>query len=112
MLFPREPPIGADVNGEWEGTWEGGTIGAGVIRLSLRHEGYRVSGHLAMSGAPAISATDGPIEGVLTDSVFSFSQQGGGGVMEGHLRVEGDQMVGAATGRLRAVLSLRRQIRP
>jgi hypothetical protein len=104
---PPVPPGVLDVSGVWEGTWNGGAIGRGRITLSLTQAGTKVTGSLKMSGATAISATDGPVEGVVTDTTFSFEQPGG--FIEGEMAVIGEDMSGDATGRIRATLRLRRQ---
>jgi hypothetical protein len=104
---PSVPPGVLDLSGVWEGTWNGGEVGRGRITLKLEQLGTRVSGDLKMSGATAISATDGPIKGVVTDTTFSFEQPGG--LMEGEMAITGEQMSGDATGRIRATLRLRRQ---
>lgn len=107
---PAVPPGVIDVTGTWEGTWNGGAVGRGRITIDLRQSGMRVTGKLAMSGATAISATDGPVEGQITGDRFSFEQPGG--LMEGEMAVKDDEMAGHATGRLKAALALRRQPRP
>ena len=96
-----------DVSGVWEGLWNGGAIGRGRISLTLKQEGTRVTGMLAMSGAPAISATDGRVTGVVVGTTFSFEQPGG--FIEGDMAVVGEEMSGDATGRIRAALWLQRQ---
>ena len=96
-----------DVTGVWLGTWEGGPIGHGRITLTLTQAGTSVTGSLAMSGAPAISATDGPIEGTVVADSYSVEPKVG--FMEGTMAVRGEQMAGDTTGRIRASLSLRRQ---
>jgi len=104
------PPGVLDLSGVWEGTWNGGAIGRGRITLTLRQAGTRVTGSLKMSGAPAISATDGPVQGVVAGTTFSFEQPGG--FIEGDMAVIGEDMSGDATGRIRAALWLRRQPTP
>jgi len=105
---PAVPPGVLDLSGVWEGTWNGGPIGRGRITLTLTQAGTRVTGSLKMSGATAISATDGPVEGVVTDTTFSFEQPSGG-VMQGEMAIVGEEMSGDATGRIKASLRLRRQ---
>ena len=75
--------------------------------MILTQAGTQVTGILKMSGATAISATDGPVEGVVTDTTFSFEQPGG--VMQGDMAIVGEEMSGDATGRIKASLRLRRQ---
>jgi hypothetical protein len=104
---PAVPPGVLDLSGVWEGTWNGGPIGRGRITLTLTQAGTKVTGSLKMSGATAISATDGPVEGVVTDTMFSFEQPGG--VMQGEMAIVGEDMGGDATGRIKATLRLRRQ---
>jgi len=104
---PAVPPGVLDLSGIWEGTWNGGPIGRGRITLILTQAGTQVTGILKMSGATAISATDGPVEGVVTDTTFSFEQPGG--VMQGDMAIVGEEMSGDATGRIKASLRLRRQ---
>lgn len=104
---PAVPPGVLDVSGVWEGTWNGGPVGQGRITLTLTQIGTKVTGDLKMRGATAISATDGPIEGVVVDSTFSFEQPGG--FMQGDMAVVNEEMSGDATGRIRATLRLRRQ---
>jgi hypothetical protein len=104
------PPVPSgvlDVTGMWDGTWNAGIVGAGTIELRLQQKGTVVTGQLEMSGVQAISATDGPLEGKVSGNVFSFKQAAG--VIEGAMTVSGEEMVGNATGRFRAALSLRRQ---
>ncbi len=84
-----------------------GAIGRGRITLTLVQAGTQVTGTLKMSGVTAISATDGPVQGVVIDTTFSFEQSGG--VMQGDMAVVGDDMSGEATGRIKATLRLRRQ---
>ena len=107
---PAVPPGVLDMSGVWEGTWDGGPVGRGRITLTLTQIGTRVTGGLKMRGATAISATDGPVEGVVTDATFSFEQRGG--FMEGQMTIVGEDMSGDATGRIRAALRLRRQPKP
>jgi len=104
---PPVPPGVLDLSGVWEGTWNGGPIGRGRITLTLTQAGTKVTGSLKMSGATAISATDGPLEGVVTDTTFTFEQPGG--VMQGDLDIVGEDMGGDVTGRIKATLRLRRQ---
>lgn len=104
---PAVPPGVLDVSGVWEGMWNGGPVGRGRITLTLTQTGTKVTGSLKMSGATAISATDGPVEGVVTDTTFSFEQPGG--FIEGDMAVNGEDMSGDATGRIKATLRLRRQ---
>lgn len=107
---PTVPPGVLDVSGVWEGTWNGGPIGRGRITLTLTQAGTKVIGSLKMSGAQAISATDGPVAGVVTDTTFRFEQPGG--FMEGEMAITGEEMSGEATGRIKATLRLRRQPKP
>ena len=104
---PAVPPGVLDLSGIWEGTWNGGPIGRGRITLILTQAGTQVTGILKMSGATAISATDGPVEGVVTDTTFSFEQPVG--FMQGDMAIVGEEMSGDATGRIKASLRLRRQ---
>ena len=104
---PAVPPGVLDLSGVWEGTWNGGPIGRGRITLTLTQAGTKVTGSLKMSGATAISATDGPVEGVVTDTTFSFEQPGG--FMQGDMAIVGEDMSGETTGRIKATLRLRRQ---
>ena len=103
---PLVPPGVTDVNGIWNGTWNGGAVGRGHIILDLKQKGTDVTGTLRIFGAPAISATDGPISGVIAGNTFAFTQPAG--VVEGEMNVVDDTMVGQATGRLKLALSLRR----
>ena len=105
---PAVPPGVLDLSGVWEGTWNGGPIGRGRITLTLTQAGTNVTGSLKMSGATAISATDGPVQGVVTDTTFTFEQPSGG-VMQGDMAVVGEDMSGETTGRIKATLRLRRQ---
>jgi hypothetical protein len=105
---PAVPPGVLDLSGVWEGTWNGGPIGRGRITLTLTQVGTNVTGSLKMSGATAISATDGPVQGVVTDTTFTFEQQSGG-VMQGDMAIVGEDMSGETTGRIKAMLRLRRQ---
>ena len=107
---PAVPPGVLDLSGVWEGTWNGGPIGRGRITLTLTQSGTTVTGNLTMSGVTAISATDGPVEGVVTDTTFSFDQRGG--AMQGDMAIVGEEMSGDATGRIKATLRLRRQPPP
>ena len=91
-LDARGAPGVLDLSGVWEGTWNGGPIGRGRITLTLTQAGTKVTGSLKMSGATAISATDGPVEGVVTDTTFSFEQPGG--VMQGDMAIVGEEMSG------------------
>jgi hypothetical protein len=104
---PAVPPGVLDLSGVWEGTWNGGPVGRGRITLTLAQAGTKVTGGLKMSGATAISATDGPVEGVVTDTTFSFEQPGG--VMQGEMAIVGEEMSGETTGRIKMALRLRRQ---
>jgi hypothetical protein len=104
---PLVPPGITDVTGVWEGTWNGAALGRGRITLDLKQVGTKVTGNLAMVGATAISATDGPVEGVITGTTFSFNQPSG--AMEGEMAVVDEVMSGQAAGRIKAGLSLRRQ---
>ena len=107
---PAVPPGVLDLSGVWEGMWNGGPIGRGRITLTLTQAGTTVTGSLKMSGATAISATDGPVEGVVNDTTFSFEQPTG--VMQGDMVIAGEDMSGDATGRIKATLWLRRQPQP
>ncbi len=107
---PRVPPGITDVNGFWEGTWDGGAIGRGHITIDLTQRGTDVTGKLAMTGVAAISATDGPLTGRINGETFSFEQRGG--VMEGDMAVKGDTMSGQTAGRLKVLLVLRRRATP
>lgn len=104
---PSVPPGVLDVSGVWEGIWNGGSIGRGRITLVLKQVGTKVTGTLAMSGAPAISATDGPLEGVVSDTTFSFGQPQG--AMEGEMDIKGEDMRGDTRGRLKATIHVHRQ---
>jgi hypothetical protein len=104
---PLVPPGITDVTGLWEGTWNGAAVGRGRITLDLKQVGTKVTGSLAMVGATAISATDGPVEGFISGTTLSFNQPDG--AMEGEMVVVEEQMTGQATGRLKAGLSLQRQ---
>jgi hypothetical protein len=104
---PAVPPGVLDLSGVWEGTWNGGPIGRGRITLTLTQAGTKVAGSLRMSGATAISATDGPVEGVVTDTTFSFEQSAG--FMQGDMAIAGEEMSGETNGRIKAALRLRRQ---
>ena len=66
-----------------------------------------MAGSLKMSGATAISATDGPVQGVVTDTTFSFEQSAG--FMQGDMAIAGEEMSGETNGRIKAALRLRRQ---
>jgi hypothetical protein len=103
------PPGVLDLSGVWEGTWNGGPIGRGRITLTLTQAGTKVTGSLTMSGATAISATDGRVEGVVTDTTFSFEQPGG--FMQGEMAIVGEEMSGETTGRIKMALRLWRQPR-
>ena len=107
---PLVPPGVTDVNGVWEGHWNGGTIGAGHIALTLKQVGFRVNGDVSISGVTAISATEGPIDGWISGDTFSFQQKAG--VLEGEMTVKGDAMDGFTTGRLKVAVTLRRQPAP
>jgi len=104
---PAVPPGVLDLSGVWEGTWNGGPIGRGRITLTLTQAGTKVTGSLTMSGATAISATDGPVQGVVTDATFSFEQSSG--FMQGDMDIAGEEMSGETTGRIKAALRLWRQ---
>jgi hypothetical protein len=104
---PPLPPGVADVRGAWTGTWDGGAVGHGTIEMVLKQEGTRVAGELTLAGVPALSATDGPLDGSVQANRFSFQQHAG--VVEADLEVRGDEMVGYASGRLRMALRLQRQ---
>jgi hypothetical protein len=104
---PVVPPGVLDLSGVWEGTWNGGPIGRGRITLTLTQAGTKVTGSLEMSGATAISATDGRVQGVVTDTTFSFEQPGG--FMQGEMAIVGEEMSGETTGRIKMALRLRRQ---
>ena len=104
---PAVPPGVLDLSGFWEGTWNGGPIGRGRITLTLTQAGTKVTGSLTMSGATAISATDGPVQGVVTDATFSFEQSSG--FMQGDMDIAGEEMSGETTGRIKAALRLWRQ---
>jgi hypothetical protein len=95
------------VTGRWEGLWDGGAIGRGRIEMVLEQSGTRVAGELAMTGVQAISAVDGPLEGQVSGLTFSFSQPTG--ILEGQMEIQGDEMIGQTTGRLRVALRVRRQ---
>ena len=101
------PPGVLDVTGVWQGTWNGGAIGVGRVDLTLEQRETRVTGKLSITGVQAISATDGPVEGRVSGSTFSFAQPDG--VVQGEMMVTGDEMTGYATGKLQLFLTLRRQ---
>jgi hypothetical protein len=103
---PLVPPGVTDVTGVWDGTWNGAAIGRGRIILDLKQEGTNVTGRVRIFGAPAISATDGPISGVISGATFAFMQPDG--ALEGEMTVAEETMIGQATGRLKMGLSLRR----
>jgi len=103
---PLVPPGVTDVTGVWDGTWNGAAVGRGRIILDLKQDGTNVTGTLRIFGVPAISATDGPISGVISGTTFAFSQPEG--AMEGEMSVADETMIGQAAGRLQMGLSLRR----
>ena len=107
---PLVPPGVLDVTGTWDGVWNGGAIGAGRVSLVLKQTGTNVHGELSISGALAISATDGPIDGRVAGNTFSFEQPAG--FIEAQMTVDGEQMKGYATGRLMLAMSLQRQPKP
>jgi len=104
------PPGVADVTGTWEGVWTGGVMGGGRIAMTLTQSDTLVTGTLSMTGLPAISATDGKLEGRVGGNTFRFRQPDG--VIDAAMTVAGDEMDGVATGTLRLTLSLRRQPPP
>jgi hypothetical protein len=103
---PLVPPGVTDVTGVWDGIWNGAAVGRGRIILDLKQEGTNVTGRLRIFGAPAISATDGPVSGVISGTTFAFFQPEG--FVEGEMDVGDETMTGQATGRLKMGLSLRR----
>jgi hypothetical protein len=104
---PRVPPGVIDLTGTWDGEWNGGAIGAGRIAMVLQQSGDRVTGDLAISGVPAISATDGRLDGRVNGHVFRFNQPAG--VVEAELEIRDRELIGQSTGRLRMALRLTRQ---
>jgi len=100
------PPGVADVTGTWEGVWTGGVMGNGRIAMTLTQSDTLVTGTLSMTGLPAISATDGKLEGRVGGNIFRFRQPDG--VIDAAMTVAGDEMDGVATGTLQLTLSLRR----
>ena len=106
---PRVPPGVLDVSGVWDGEWDGGIVGHGPIELTLVQTDTRVVGALKISGAAAISATDGALEGHVTGDRFRFNQPAG--VVDADLAVSGEEMRGRATGRLQIAMILHRRPR-
>jgi hypothetical protein len=87
--------------------WTGGAIGGGRIEMILTQSDTLVTGKLSMTGLPAISATDGKLEGRVGGNAFRFRQPDG--VIDAVMTVTGDEMDGVAAGALQLSLSLRRQ---
>jgi len=106
---PRVPPGVLDVSGVWDGEWDGGFAGHGFIELTLTQTDTRVVGTLKINGAPAISATDGALEGHVIGDRFRFNQPVG--AVDADLAVAGEEMRGQATGRLKIAMILHRRPR-
>jgi hypothetical protein len=76
----------ADVTGTWVGTIELTTLRS--FRLTLRQNGAKVTGETA--AAPA-SPLVGPVQGVVSGDVFTFTLPSGA---RGEMQVDGDEMIG------------------
>jgi hypothetical protein len=76
----------ADVTGTWIGTIELTTLRS--FRLTLRQNGAKVTGETA--AAPA-SPLVGPVQGVVSGDVFTFTLPSGA---RGEMQVDGDEMIG------------------
>ena len=76
----------ADVTGTWVGTIELTTLRG--FRLTLRQNGAKVTGDTA--AAPA-SPLVGPVQGVVSGDVFTFTLPSGA---KGEMQVDGDEMIG------------------
>ena len=86
--------VTVDVSGEWQGniTRPAGAYGPGLIYLSLRQSGPKVTGTFSLSPGPS---KDVPLEGTLSGDVLRI--QGRGGAVTAELQVNGDDMSGTGT---------------
>jgi len=86
--------VTVDVSGEWQGNVNrpAGAYGPGLIYLSLRQSGPKVTGTFSYSPGPA---KDVPLEGTLSGDVLRFRARGGS--VTADLQVSGDDMSGTGT---------------
>ena len=84
--------VTVDVSGEWQGniTRPAGAYGPGLIYLSLRQSGPKVTGTFSLG-----VNKDVPLEGTLSGDVLRI--QGRGGAVTAELQVNGDDMSGTGT---------------
>jgi len=84
--------VTVDVTGEWQGniTRPAGAYGPGLIYLSLRQSGPKVTGTFSLG-----PNKDVPLEGTISGDVLRF--QGRGGLVTAELQVNGDDMSGMGT---------------
>jgi len=86
--------VTVEVSGEWQGniTRPAGAYGPGLIYLSLRQSGPKVTGTFSLSPGPN---KDVPLEGAISGDVLRF--RGRGGLVTAELQVNGDDMSGTGT---------------
>jgi hypothetical protein len=86
--------VTVDVTGEWQGnvTRPAGAYGPGLISLSLRQSGPKVTGTFSLSPGPN---KDVPLEGTISGDVLRFQSRGG--LVTAELQVNGDDMSGTGT---------------
>ena len=84
--------VTVDVSGEWQGniTRPAGAYGPGLIYLSLRQSGPKVTGTFSLG-----VNKDVPLEGKLSGDVLRI--QGRGGAVTAELQVNSDDMSGMGT---------------
>src|SRR5215813_6048265 len=83
--------VTVEVSGEWQGniTRPAGAYGPGLIYLSLRQSGPKVTGTFSLSPGPN---KDVPLEGTISGDVLRF--QGRGGLVTAELQVTGTSAAG------------------
>ena len=70
---PAGPPT-VDVTGAWEGEWVSSTYQGsnGQVSMTLQQTGANVTGEIRTTGMGQSIQVNGPIEGTVSDDVFSF----------------------------------------
>jgi hypothetical protein len=98
---PKLPEV--DVTGNWEGEWRG-PQGAGLLSLTLKQDGAKVTGQMALTDGPP-ELRSAPVTGEVSGKSFSFSSTG---LFRADLSVTGDEMSGPFVYRLHNTMSLKR----
>src|SRR5262249_60341505 len=89
---PTLAPAKVGGEGQETSTTPAGAYGPGLIYLSLRQSGPKVTGTFSLSPGPN---KDVPLEGAISGDVLRF--RGRGGLVTAELQVNGDDMSGTGT---------------